>query len=193
MEYLLECFKTAREELLHRVKHRDNYLKLHLLVQGILFCLYKNIKIAGVETASPLHFSLYLSVPLTFIFALLYYTEDRLIGHLGSYIGQLSNVAKKNETQDEIYNWDASPQLLEYSKTTLVYRFLAHLSAFVIIPGILLNFYYDCTISWNKVELTGFIAQITILFFLAGLSIKEYIFRKRNTAKKWKNRTKRLS
>jgi hypothetical protein len=45
MDHALECFHSAREELLFRVKARDNYIKLQLLAQAILIGLTEGVKL----------------------------------------------------------------------------------------------------------------------------------------------------
>lgn len=182
--YRVECFRSAREELLFRVKHRDSYLNIHFLVQGVLLALSKGVKIAGVETSSPLALSLYLAVPLTAVFALLYYTEDRLIGQLSSYAGSLSGPVQK-EFSEKVVCWDVSPQLREYARTTVWYRFLAHLAAFVIAPSVLLYLLYHSAPPTTCHQWIGCTSQIIILVCLLALSIKELRYRL-TTGREWK-------
>jgi hypothetical protein len=186
MSYLIECSRSAREELLLRVQHRDSYLRLHFLVQGVLLALSKGVKIAGVEASSPLSLSLYLAVPLTAVFALLYYTEDRLIGQLSSYVGSLSRPAQK-ESGEAVPCWDVSPQLREYARTTVVYRFLAHVAAFVVAPSVLLYLLYHSDPPRSCLQWIGCTVQIIVLVCLFVLSIKELCYRLK-TGQEWKNK-----
>jgi hypothetical protein len=189
MDYLIECSRSAREELLARVQHRDSYLKLHFLVQGVLLALSYGVNISGVEANGPVPLSLYLAVPLTAVFALLYYTEDRLIGQLSSYVGSLSNAAQQ-KSGETVSSWDVSPQLREYAQTTVRYRFFAHVAAFVVAPGVLLYLlqrFYPPT-SWHQ---WGWcIVQVLILAALLVLSIKEFRYRKK-TGTAWNNQSNR--
>ena len=50
----LEYFRSAREELLFRVKHRDDWFKLAILAQAVLWGLGKGVKIGGAEPLAPM-------------------------------------------------------------------------------------------------------------------------------------------
>jgi hypothetical protein len=186
MDYLIECSRSAREELLLRVAHRDSYLNVHFLVQGVLLALSQGVKIAGVETSVPLPFSLHLALPLTLVFALLYYTEDRLIGQLSSYVGNLSRQAREDSVRT-IQSWDVSPQLREYARTAVWYRFWAHLAAFVIAPCVLLSVLYYSHLSGSSFEWICGVVQAAMLAVLLALSIRELRYRLK-TGEEWKDK-----
>jgi hypothetical protein len=158
-------------------------LKLHFLIQGVLLALSKGVKLAGVEASGPMSLSLFLAVPLTAVFALLYYTEDRLIGQLSSYVGSLSKEARK-QSGEAVHCWDVSPQLREYAKTTVWYRFLAHLAAFVVVPSVLLYLLYRSSFPSFFHEWIWCDIQIIVLICLLALSIKELCYRL-TTGQEW--------
>lgn len=155
-------------------------------MQAVLLALSKGVKIAGVEASSPLFLSLYLAVPLTVVFALLYYTEDRLIGQLSSYVGSLSLPAQ-TKSSEKVACWDVSPQLREYARTTVAYRFVAHVAAFVVAPAVLLYLLYDSEQPTSCLQWIGCTAQIVILVCLLALSIKELCYRFK-TGQEWKSK-----
>jgi hypothetical protein len=146
-EYLFECFRTAREELLMRVRHRDNWLKLQLLAQGALLALSQGVKFAGVESSRELPTLIVLAIPIGLVFMSLYFVEDRLIGVLSRYIGSLSlREAKLSAGPDPIPNWDSSPELRAYGQNTLPIRIFAQVLSFVLIPAGLALFVIK---TWN--------------------------------------------
>ena len=123
-DFLIEWSRTAREELLLRVKHRDGWLKLQLLAQAILWGLAKGVKLGGAESSTPLPEALALSSPIALVLASLYYVEDGLIHRLSKYIAGLRPGS-----------WESSPQLKNYATgLTLLLRLVAQLAAFIALP-----------------------------------------------------------
>jgi hypothetical protein len=175
VDYLIECSRTAREELLLRVRQRDSFLKTYFLIQVVLLAMSKGIKVEGVETGGPLPASLLLVVPVAVIFALLCYTEDRLIGQLSAYVGSLSKEVTNESKQ--VLAWDVSPQLRDSAKRTVCYRGLAHLAAFVITPSVLVGMRYYHTRPSNCWQWTGLALQVVLLIYLLFLSIVEWRYR----------------
>ena len=115
--------QAAREELLMRVKHRDDWLKLQLLAQAVLWALANGVKFhmeaQGKVTVVPI-----LAPSVALVFCLLYYVEDGLIHRLSKYIGRLDEGS-----------WEASSQLRSYARgRPLLFRALAQFVAFVLMP-----------------------------------------------------------
>ncbi len=135
--YFVEVFRSAREELLKRVMHRDRWLMFQLVAQSALFAMSLGIRIFGAETSVPQPQILCLSIPVSFVLALLYFVEDRLVGHLSTFVG---SVADNHPDFRAITNWDGSRPLKDYTKTTLVMKYLAQLTAFAAIPWWLYSF-----------------------------------------------------
>jgi hypothetical protein len=51
--FLIETSRTSHEELMFRIKQRDDWMKLQLISQGALAALAFGIEVSGVKTASP--------------------------------------------------------------------------------------------------------------------------------------------
>jgi hypothetical protein len=119
----LEFAKPAREELLMRVKHRDDWLKLQLLVQTVLWALANGVKFQ-VEASKPLEVAAQMAPAVSLAFCLLYYVEDGLIHRISKYIGSVCPGT-----------WETSTQLQNYAKgRILLFRAVAQLIAFVAVP-----------------------------------------------------------
>lgn len=178
LDYLIECSKTAREEILFRIKHRDAWLKLQLLVQAVLWALSNGIKLGGAEPSSPVPLALALALPISLVFTGLYFVEDGLIHRLSQYIGSLSELEKKLSKGDiEIICWDASEPLRGYAKgITLILRQVAQIAGFLILPVYLTLSYHQR----YKFELWQICIQAFVLFFIFILIVAGYIQR-RNT------------
>ena len=174
---MIECIRTAREELLLRVKHRDDWLKLQLLAQITLLALAGGVRLGGVEASGPLPIVVALSVPVSFVLASLYFVEDRLIGHLSKYIGQLSNdEARLSSSTEIIPNWDISKELREYARNTLPFRAMAQLATFVIVPaGLSILRIGTFGTSWTNLQ----IAEVAInsILWLATFGIAVQVFK----------------
>lgn len=118
--------KTAREELLMRVKHRDDWLKLQLLSQAVLWALANGVKFQA-ESLTPLAVVPSLAPAVALTLCLLYYVEDGLIHRLSIFIGSLAPGS-----------WETSQQLRSYARgRPLLFRAAAQLLAFVVVPGYL--------------------------------------------------------
>ncbi|MBL0347541.1 hypothetical protein [Candidatus Villigracilis affinis] len=118
-DYLKECFINARQEFMFRVSHRDDYLKIHLLLQAILLALSSGIKISGVEIDTPNPDVLALAVPLAIVFSALYYSDNTLIAQLSAYLRRLDTYKNKSIRFE---NWDSSIELQKYVDRTFLYR-----------------------------------------------------------------------
>lgn len=197
-KYPIEYFTTARDELMFRVKQRDSFLIMHLLVQGVLLALSYGVKLGGAEAVGPMPQTLHLAVPLAVVFSLLYYTEDRLIGQLSSYLGSLPsrciskevvvNVEKsrneeKTEEEKIVPCWDVSSQLQKYAKTTVLYRFFSHLIAFFVTPTVLLVLFYNSNIPTSCLECFWLFSQIFLLVVILIVSVIEFIYRRKTGQK----------
>lgn len=184
LDYLIECSRTAREELLFRIKHRDAWLKLQLLVQTVLWALSKGIKLGGVEPASPFPFALALALPISLVLTGLYFVEDGLIHRLSQYAASLSEMERKiSNSKYKIVCWDASPPLRGYAKgITLILRQVAQLAGFLILPSFLAISYHQ----ENKFSDWQYCIQWLVVLFIVGLIIAGYVQR-RMTGQEEKN------
>jgi hypothetical protein len=176
LDYLIECAKTAREELIFRIKHRDTWLKLQLYTQAILWALSKGIKLGGAESTS-FPDGLALAFPISLVFTCLYSVEDHLISGLSNYIGSLSQQEKKiTNSEVQIYSWDNSKQLIGYAKGfPLILRWIAQIAGFLILPTYLVFFYFQSTgtFKWEVYF------QIALFVTIFSILLKGYKKRKK--------------
>lgn len=174
-DYLIECSRAAREEILFRIKHRDSWLKLELYIQAILWALANGIKL-GAESASPVPVALALSLPISFTFACLYFVEDGLISKLSKYVGSLSDLERELSKSDEqIFSWDNSQELRSYAEGyTLMIRVLAQLGSFLLIPSYLTFAYLEKIEfqGWQAYFLMSLFLPILILLVIQGLRMR---------------------
>lgn len=171
LDYLIECSKTARKELLFRVKHRDAWLKLQLLVQAVLWALSNGIKFGGAEPSSPVPLALALALPISLVFTSLYLVEDRLIHGLSQYIGSLSGLEKKFSKGDiKIICWDVSEPLRKYAKgITLILRQVALIAGFVILPAYLaLSYQQKHEFETWETWIQGVVFFLIVVLIIAG-------------------------
>lgn len=136
LNYLLACFHSSQEELLTRVKQREEWIKLQLVAQVVILALANGVKLMGAEPTSRVLWVSTLALPVSVVFYLLYVVEDRLIKHLADYIGDLSSLeARINSAKDLIPNFDNSHHLKAFFRETLIYRIISQFVVFVLIPG----------------------------------------------------------
>lgn len=180
--YLLECFRTAREELMFRVRHRDYWLLVQLVAQALLLALAQGVTVGGVAATRPYPELLALAPAVSFVFATLYFVEDGLIGHLGRYIGAISaSEAQLSQRGSVITNWDSSHQLRDYGKSTLPVRFLGQVVAFIFIPAGLLASRVLHFSSWGVLQGGEVAADIVLLLVTAFIAVRSYRFRNHRT------------
>lgn len=68
-----------------RIKHRDDWMKLQLVSQGALAALAFGIEVSGVKPHLRCPGRLTLAAPVSFVLAVLYCVEDRLVGLLSHW------------------------------------------------------------------------------------------------------------
>lgn len=190
LDYLIECARTAREELLIRVKHRDSWLKLQLYVQAILWAVSNGIKL-GAESSTPFPTALGLSLPISFVFASLYFVEDGIISKLSKYIGGLSQTEKElcqaqtgqdktDQSQIVINSWDNSTELLDYAKGfPLKLRFVAQFAGFILLPGYLALLYFKNQVFEDWEIWAQVLILILIICLVVGLMCSAYVERRK--------------
>lgn len=179
IEYLISCFNNSHEELLFRIKHRDNWLKANLIFQVTILALSYGVEIGGVKGTNVSPDILLLAIPGAFIFMTLYSLEDRLISLICNY---LVNISKKEQelSEDEliVHNFDSSLQAQDYVKKFLPIRTAGNTISFCLIPSIL--FYHrfstpppaPCKLNLMSVIQTILLIAIIILIFSASKARK---------------------
>lgn len=157
-DFQLECFRAANDRLLFRVKRRENWLKIHILLQVFLVTI-------GVfsEDLGP-DYLLHLPLPLAFIFSSLYVSEDRLVGHIVSYLNALSQSFSEQYKLD-LLNLESSPEGRDYTKTALPVRLLAQVSGFLFLPLGITGLGFISLSEWES----GYVGELVIWLFLSAL------------------------
>jgi hypothetical protein len=172
VDYLIECFKLAKQELLLRFEYRERWLQFQLLAQVVLIGLSLGVEIAGVKgTATPS--VIVLSPAISAIFICLYFVDDSIITYIGNYLAAVTAAeARLRSGRLAILNWDSSLQVKKYVEQALIMKYVAQFIAFAIIPlGLFLwrvttfsswGIAALAEVAWNAVFL-AFIGYVTIL------------------------------
>lgn len=135
LQYLVECFRAAHEEGMFRIRKRDHWLQLQLLVQVGLLSIAGGFEISGIKAANPYPDVLILASSASVIFVTLYFIENSLVGNLSKYVASLSTLEAQMSGGDLIPNWDASENYRSnYIRLTLPFRLIAQLMTFLFIP-----------------------------------------------------------
>src|SRR5262245_17061309 len=113
-----ESSRTAHDELMFRIRHRDDWLKLQLLSQAVLAALAFGVEVGGFKTESPVPWALNLAGPISTIFTILYCIEDRLVGLLTHWRGALyRQEAVRDPTLSGLENFEGSEAIWQYGKS----------------------------------------------------------------------------
>jgi hypothetical protein len=137
-DYVAECHRSGHEELLFRVKQRDDWLRLQLLAQSALLALALGVEVGGVKSnasTTALPSILVLSCPVAFVLTCLYVVEDRLIGLISRHVSSLSEIERGLSRATILIEYvGGSEAIREYAKTTLPIRVFAQAMAFAVVP-----------------------------------------------------------
>jgi hypothetical protein len=148
IEFTLKCFRSAREEIIVRVKSRDNHVKYQLFAQAVLLGLTEGIKLGGVESKAAIPHVAFLAIPISLIFWVLYFSEDRLVGQLSAYCKRIiKELEIKNADGKIIDSWDGSIKAFGYMKMRIVTRVIIHIVVFFVIPLLHMLFFYQKMVS----------------------------------------------
>lgn len=178
IDFLIESSRTSLEELIFRIKHRDDWLKIQLLAQITMLALAFGVEVGGFNATNPIPNVLALAVPTAFILASLYVVEDNLIGHLSRERGKLSLIeAQMFPAEREIPLFEASDALRDYAKTTLPIRLAAQLGAFVLIPAGLSAYRFISFAVWNKLQIVE--SAVDIFLWCVTIGMIVWTFRRR--------------
>jgi len=162
-EFLLEYYKIAREEIMLRIRTRDNLMKIQLVILIVIAALSLKMNFI-ISTDKEIPEILILALPISIITCALYFVEDNIIGRLALYSEAVSYAEKEiNKSELILFNWEASNQIKDFLKETLEKRIIAQYIAFLILPFI-----------YNVVGILLFIPKIccdNILSLLLVISI----------------------
>ncbi len=172
-KFLIKCFVKTYEELIFRVKHRDNWLRTQLLAQLIISTLaLGGIEIGGVKSALPLPGILALAPMISLVIYIYYMIEENLIGRLSGYISELSGKEQKlSSSETIIHNFDSSIQANHFFEETQPQRIFGQAVAFILIPLMLLF------VAVQKIPLS-FLSMSIFIISLIILSIIGYLIKK---------------
>ncbi len=180
-QFLVECFRAAKEENFARIKRRDTLLELQLLSQAVLFAIAQGIAVPGVGEISQAHpLVLALALAVSLVLVSLYVVEDRLIGYLQRYIGAFS-AAEKELTRSEtlIVNWDMSAELREYARRVLPVRAAGQVVAFLLIPAGLIAFRMaQLPAGWTWVNIAEILVDALLFSGVTALIIYSVVLRR---------------
>ena len=178
IDYLLECFRAAQEEVLLRIKNRDNWLRLQLLSQVALLALSQGIEIAGIKALQPNPDVLALSTAVSLVLAALYFMEDSSVNYLGNYIGALTDAeAELRQRKKKILNWNCSKQGEQHAERVFRIRYLAQLTAFVIIPITFVGWRILSIAVWGILQLIEMVMDVVFLIVILYLTRRGYLLK----------------
>jgi len=103
-EILVEYHKTAKEEMLLRLKWRDNWLKYQFILHTIFcsFALGINIKGFGLEISGAQIDTLMFIIPLSIITSAAYSVEDYRIASLSTYLKSITLAEYKLRSLEKV-------------------------------------------------------------------------------------------
>jgi hypothetical protein len=164
IQFLIESSRTSHEELMFRIKHRDDWLKIQLLAQVTMLALTFGINIGGVNATAPIPNVIALAIPTSFILTCLYVVEDNLVGYLTKERSKFAYTeARMYPHEDRMDLFEASDALNDYRKTTLHIRLLAQLVAFVLIPVGFALYRFTRIPAWNNLHFFEFLIDAALL------------------------------
>jgi hypothetical protein len=142
--FLIESFRSAHNELLLRIKQREEWLKIGLATQVVILAAMSGFEVFGTKTlggstsvSAPPSWLPLISMPIALIIALLYNMEERMIGHIASYLGETPRIeAAMTESKWLITTFNSSSQLRESVPGTLCYRGVTNVIVFIFLPGL---------------------------------------------------------
>jgi hypothetical protein len=179
VDYLIECFKLAKEELLLRFKYREHWLQLQLLAQVVLMALSLGIEIAGVKGPATPNI-IVLSPAISAVFICLYFVDDSLITYIGGYLAALTDAeAKLRSGSLKILNWDSSDQVKTYVKQALIMKYAAQLIAFAIIPLGLFVWRVSTFDTWGAAKFAEVAWNVAFLMLIGYVTFKSFQRRRR--------------
>lgn len=130
---LVEASRTSYDELISRVRFRDNWLKLQLVLVVVLGGLSLGFGVLGVTTTTPSPGILALAIPSSFVLLLQYLTEDRLVWSLSRYRARLGR-RELAGTGSSMELFESSEEIEDWLGRDLRLRSSAVAVAFVLIP-----------------------------------------------------------
>ncbi len=106
--YLIQAYVKTYDELLFRIRNRDNWIKTQLICQLVLIAIASGLKLQIVNSDSPLPNALSFSLPVSFVIFLLYQIEETIITLLSRYLGEMSKAEEAMNSGFFVHNFDSS-------------------------------------------------------------------------------------
>ncbi|HEY6803759.1 MAG TPA: hypothetical protein VI306_09290 [Pyrinomonadaceae bacterium] len=133
-ESFYQSFRSARDEELFRIRRRDHWLKLQLFAQGAIWALSKGMNLEMLKPGVNPNDGLSVAALIACILTLLFYVEDSLVRHISCFIQKLCEEA---DDPNLLTVFDNSPQIKDYLRDTLKWRFVGQLFTFFVLPMLL--------------------------------------------------------
>lgn len=172
--YLIECFKGSYDELKFRVKHRDAWLKTHLIAQLAILALASGIDLKVVSSTQSLPIILSLALPASLVLLIFYLIEENTISSLSRYIAGLSKLEAELTQGTIIYNFDSSEVVTKFFKDTQSIRVLGQFVTFLLIPTLL---FLSPQRSLNSLTIKEILIGVNSALFIVLLIIRAHINR----------------
>ncbi|MGA7730462.1 MAG: hypothetical protein WCD37_04215 [Chloroflexia bacterium] len=188
LDYLLECYRAAHEELMLRIKSRDNWLRIQLLSQGVILALAYGIEFQGGSTSAPTPIVLLVAPILSFIIACFYYVEDKLVSVLSRYSAAVSTAEAELRSGKVVLNSAASTQLHSYFSTAslltggLYLRVVGQVVIFILLPGLLFLLRINSTPFQSlapQVQVLESMLNTTFFVFIGIVTKRNFDYRKK--------------
>lgn len=177
---VIEYFRSAREEIMLRVKYRDTWLTIQLLAQVVLFALAEGVEVAGVRAPAANSIFLLLSFPISLLLVSLYRVEDSIIGYIGNYISAIPEAeARLLRRPWLVRNWDSSQQFRLYGEKALPIRLTAQIVAFLVIPGGLSLVRMNEVESWRIFQEFALVADAFFAVLICAILIGGFLLRRK--------------
>jgi len=175
---------TAREQVMFHSRHRDHWIELQLLSQGVLIALALGVKIGTVRTDESIPDALLFSVPISLIFCALYVVEDRLVAQFCGYISSVSEHVKELcQGNITIENPEAHLRNSIFSLDFLTVRLIAQIVTFLLIPGSIAIYAFFDIHAWHLREI-GLAILSVISWFTAIALLGQAFLRHRSYDRK---------
>ena len=164
---IIAFYNTARQEILTRIKLRDNTLLFFIGVSSTIFAIP-----LVFESKSNLLLAIpYLSLGISLIVA----QHNDIIGSLAAYLNKEFTKVKKKVG---VSHWDDSVCLHDFHKHAMLYRSFGHLTILLLPTGISL-YQNKSMVSGTNGEKLMFWGSVLSAFIVISLSVSSYITRRR--------------
>jgi hypothetical protein len=135
--YLKEAYSKTYDELLFRIRTRDNWIKVQLVCQLTLVAVSSGLKLQIINNDHPLPNALSFCIPVSFVVFLLFQIEETIIALLSRYLGEMSAAEEALNPGYLVHNFDSSVAVSDFWTKSQVFRTLSISVIFLLIPAIL--------------------------------------------------------